>query len=165
MRRTVRVTSATLPEERLGRAIAQLPPSARRALAEVADREDLPLVAGSWEDGSGGCLVANVLRAAPRAGLADDRTLDLRVLDLLPELSSRDLNLLIVAWDEASEQELGRRGTTLSTRRAADAEGRVGDPALRRLLRGALARAGVASPGADLVPGPSPATAGAASPA
>lgn len=156
MRRTVRATSATLPEQRLGRAIAQLPPVARRALAEVADREDLPLVSGSWEDGSGGCLVANVVRAhEPRGVAADERTLDLRVLDLLPELSSRDLNILIVAWDEA-----------------ADADGRDTDPALRRLLRGALARAGVPAPGSDPRPGrragpdPAvPATAAAASPA
>jgi len=145
MRRTVRVVSATAPEERLGRAVAQLPPSAQRALAEVAAREDLPLVAGSWEDGAGGCLVANVLRTSASAAVADDRTLDLRVLDLLPELSSRDLNTLIVAWDEAAEQELDRWGRT---RRAAVLDASAIDLVLRRLLRAALARAGVPS-GAD----------------
>ena len=124
MRKTVRVFSSAGPEERLAGAIASLPPSARRALAEVADREDLPLVAGSWGTDSGGCLVANVVRAAGAVD-AENSTLDLRVLELFPELSSRDLNHLIVAWDEAADQE-----------------GRNGDPALRRLLRGALARAG-----------------------
>lgn len=127
MRKTVRLFSEVGPEERLGRAIALAPPSAQRALAGVADREDLPLVSGSWESGGGGCLVANVVRTMSST---DDgsagATLDLRVLDLLPELSSRDLNRLIVAWDEAAEQE-----------------GRRSDAALRRLLRGALAWAGV----------------------
>jgi hypothetical protein len=131
MRKTVRLHATTGPEERLAAAIATLPGPAQRALVQIADREDLPLVAGSWEDDGGGCLVANVVRALDadwtrRPGDAA-RTFDLRVLDLLPELSSRDLNLLIVAWDEAAAQE-----------------GRDGDPALRRLLRGALARAGVA---------------------
>lgn len=126
MRKTARLFSQIGPEERLAQAIAGLPPSARRALSDVADREDLPLVAGSWATDDAGCLVANVVRLAGANAAADDRTLDLRVLDLFPQMSSRDLNRLIVAWDEAALQE-----------------GREGDPALRRLLRGALARAGV----------------------
>ncbi len=129
MRKTVRLFSEMGPEERLGRAIAGLPGSAQRALAAVADREDLPLVAGSWATDDGGCLVANVVATVAPGQDAGDRTLDLRVLDLFPELSSRDLNVLIVAWDEAAAQE-----------------GRSGDGALRRLLRGGLARAGVAVP-------------------
>lgn len=122
MRRTVRRDPA--PEVRLGRAIAALPPSARSALAVVADRDDLPLVAGSWEQDAGGCLVANVVRslAVDPLQASAEQTLDLRVLALLPELSSRDLNRLVVAWDEA-----------------AAAQGRADDPALRRLLRGGLA--------------------------
>lgn len=130
-----RSSGPVTPEQRLGAAIAALPGSARHALAEVAAREDLPLVAGSWQDGSGGCLVANVVRSLARgadgaAGLApvadeQEQTLDLRILALLPELSSRDLNRLIVVWDEA----------------AADA-GAASDAALRRLLRAALAAAG-----------------------
>ena len=126
MRKTVRVFTQIGPEERLARAISTLPRSAQVALLNVADREDLPLVAGTWSDDGAGCLVANVVRTT--ADRADDRelTLDLRVLELFPELSSRDLNRLIVAWDEAAMQE-----------------GRNGDAALRRLLRGALARAGV----------------------
>ena len=127
MRKTVRLFSQVGPEERVAQAIAELPPSAQRALADVADREDLPLVAGSWASDDAGCLVANVVRAAGTGAGSEDQTLDLRVLDLFPEMSSRDLNRLIVAWDEAALQE-----------------GRDGDPALRRLLRGALARAGVA---------------------
>lgn len=126
MRKTVRVFSEVGPEERLGRAIALAPPSAQRALAGVAEREDLPLVSGSWESDGGGCLVANVVRTMSTSEGPAGATLDLRVLDLLPELSSRDLNRLIVAWDEAAEQE-----------------GRRSDVALRRLLRGALAWAGV----------------------
>jgi len=144
MRRVVRVFSEVGPEQRVGEAIAQLPPAARRALAQVADAEDLPLVAGSWEDGAGGCLVANVLRlsageasgnqiaVAGRPGASLAATLDVRMLEAFPELSSRDLNRLIVAWDEAAMQE-----------------GRSGDPALRRLLRGALARAGAPASGAS----------------
>jgi hypothetical protein len=134
MRKMVRLFSEIGPEERLGRAVAALPPSAQHALAAVADREDLPLVAGSWNTADGGCLVANVVSVIDDA--EDDRTLDLRVLELLPELSSRELNHLIVAWDEAAAQE-----------------GRSSDAALRRLLRGALAWAGVAT-------ATSPATAG-----
>ena len=126
MRKTVRLFSQIGPEERLAEAITPLPPAAKRALSEVADREDLPLVAGSWDSDGAGCLVANVVRTADAGAAADDRTLDLRVLDLFPEMSSRDLNRLIVAWDEAALQE-----------------GRNSDPSLRRLLRGALARAGV----------------------
>jgi hypothetical protein len=122
MRATVRRLSQVGPEERLATAIRDLPPSARRALCDVADREDLPLVAGDWGGDGGGCLVANVVTAF--AGPDDrDLTLDLRVLELFPELTSRDLNHLIVAWDEAAAEE-----------------GRDGDAALRRLLRGALAR-------------------------
>lgn len=131
MRRTVRRLSQVAPEEQLAQAIRALPPSARRALRDLADRNDLPLVAGAWNSDGGGCLVANVVQAYAEP---DDRdlTLDLRVLELFPELSSRDLNQLIVAWDEA-----------------ALAEGRGGDPALRRLLRGALVRAGEEPPAAD----------------
>jgi len=121
MRKTVRLMSQVGPEERLGRAIAELPPSAQQALVHVAGREDLPLVSGSWQDGGGGCLVANVVRAYD-TDTASTLTLDIRVLELLPELSSRDLNTLIVAWDEAADQE-----------------GRSSDAALRRLLHGALA--------------------------
>lgn len=131
MRKTTRLFSQVGPEERVAQAIAELPPSAQRALADVADREDMPLVAGSWANDDAGCLVANVVRMAGADAGRKDRTLDLRVLDLFPEMSSRDLNRLIVAWDEAALQE-----------------GRNGDPALRRLLRGALARAGVAGAGA-----------------
>lgn len=132
MRKAVRLHASVGPEERLATAIADLPPGAQRALVQIADREDLPLVAGHWQAGDGGCLVANVVRALGEdrpAGSAHELadTVDLRLLDLLPEMSSRDLNHLIVAWDEAAAQE-----------------GRSGDPALRRLLRGALVRAGVA---------------------
>lgn len=126
MRRTARRLTQIGPEERVAEAIGQLPRSAQRALADVAEREDIPLVAGVWGDDDGGCLVANVVRAAGVDDAAADTTLDIRVLELFPEMSSRDLNRLIVAWDEAALQE-----------------GRSGDPALRRLLRGALARAGV----------------------
>lgn len=127
MRKTVRLMAGAGPEERLAKAITQLPAGAQRALAAVAEREDLPLVAGTWASDAGGCLVANVV--ATMAG--DDQTdvtLDLRVLELLPELSSRDLNRIIVAWDEAAAQE-----------------GRSHDAALRRLLRNALALAGVSA--------------------
>jgi hypothetical protein len=133
MRKTVRLFSQVGPEERLARAISELPPAARHALRDVAEREDLPLTAGDWSDDGGGCLVANVVQAFGAAEEDEQRTLDVRVLDLFPELSSRDLNHLIVAWDEAAAQE-----------------GRAGDPALRRLLRGALARAGEQLPG-DIV--------------
>ena len=129
MRKTVRLFSEVGPEERLAAAVATLPPAAQRALADVARREDLPLVAGSWSTDDGGCLVANVVHtlASVEQPADADLTLDMRVLRLFPELSSRDLNRLIVAWDEAALQE-----------------GRNGDGALRRLLCGALARAGVA---------------------
>ena len=63
MRKTVRLFSEIGPEERLAAAISELPGSAQQALSEVADREDLPLVAGSWADDDAGCLVANVVRA------------------------------------------------------------------------------------------------------
>ena len=128
MRKTVRLFSEVGPEERLAAAVQTLPPAAQRALADVAQREDLPLVAGSWSTDDGGCLVANVVTTMASVEQPSDteQTLDIRVLRLFPELSSRDLNRLIVAWDEAALQE-----------------GRNGDGALRRLLRGALARAGV----------------------
>lgn len=140
MRRTTRRLSQIGPEERVADAISHLPPSARRALTEVADREDLPLVAGSWASDGGGCLVANVVSVAGLQPDAADTTLDIRVLELFPEMSSRELNRLIVAWDEAALQE-----------------GRSGDAALRRLLRGALARAGVRGE-SQLTPGDMPAT-------
>lgn len=129
MRKTVRLFSEQAPQDRLAEAIASLPRSMQLALADVAGHTDLPLVAGSWQDSGSGCLVANVVAlnaAAPEAGDDADTTLDLRILELLPELSSRDLNHLIVAWDTAAEQD-----------------GAVGDAELRGLLRGALARAGV----------------------
>lgn len=123
MRRSVRVLSELAAEERLGRAIWTLPVQARQALAEVVDREDLPLVAGTWQTESGGCLVANVVsaRCAGTGPASPHTTLDVRVLELIPELSSRDLNRLVVAWDEAASQQ-----------------GRASDAVLRRLLRGAL---------------------------
>lgn len=124
MRKTVRVFAAVGPAERLGRAIAAMPAPVQRTLAEVALRTDLPLVSGSWEDDSGGCLVANAVACA---GYADDRrTLDLRMLDAFPQMSSRDLNTLIVAWDEAAAQA-----------------GVADEAALRTLLRQGLAWAGV----------------------
>ena len=133
MRKTVRALSEQGPQERLARAIAVLPAPAQRALCTVAAREDLPLVAGTWTSGDGGCLVANVVTAlsagAPPTAEEEPVTLDLRILDLIPELGSRDLNHLIVAWDEAAMQK-----------------GRVDDAALRGLLRTALHRAGVADP-------------------
>lgn len=128
MRRSVRAHSSVNVGERLARAIGQLPPRAQQALADVADREDLPLVAGAWQRDTGGCLVANVVGMLGAEVPAEQQTLDLRVLDLIPELSSRDLNRLIVAWDEAALQVT---------------PGRADDAGLRRLLRTALARAGV----------------------
>lgn len=132
MRRSVRAHSSVNTAERLARAIAQLPPRAQQALIQVAEREDLPLVAGAWHRDTGGCLVANVVGTLgvptrQPGTAAEEQTLDLRVLDLIPELSSRDLNRLIVAWDEAALQEA-----------------RADDAGLRRLLRTALARAGAA---------------------
>jgi hypothetical protein len=126
MRKTVRLFSTVGPAERLGTAIASLPDPVQRALAETAERTDLPLVAGSWSDDDAGCLVANVVRSAPPSHGSADRTLDLRMLDAFPQMSSRDLNLLIVAWDEAAAQ-------------AAAAT----DDDLRSLLRSGLAWAGV----------------------
>jgi hypothetical protein len=123
MRRLVRATSASDPRERLARAVQRLPEPVRVALRDVARRDDLPLVAGTWRDAEGGCLVANVVRALG-ADSESQTTLDLRILELVPELSSRDLNRLIVAWDEAAEAS-----------RARD------DRALRRLLHEALDRA------------------------
>ena len=135
MRRTVRVFAAVGPAERLGTAIASLPAPVRRTLAQVAQRADLRLVAGSWEDGGGGCLVANAVAcvALPNDPLAPDpRTLDLRMLDAFPQMSSRDLNTLIVAWDEATAQA-----------RATD------DSAMRALLRRGLTWAGEPLPSPD----------------
>jgi hypothetical protein len=127
MRKTVRVFAAVGPAERLGRAIAAMPGGVQRTLAEVALRTDLSLVSGSWEDGSGGCLVANAVACI---GHSDDRrTLDLRMLDAFPQMSSRDLNTLIVAWDEAAAQ--------------ADV---VDDPGLRALLHAGLLWADVPVP-------------------
>lgn len=130
MRKTVRLFSEQGPQERLAEAVAALPRSAQLALAGVAERTDLPLVAGAWNDGGSGCLVANVV-AIRTGGATDasDTTLDLRILDLMPELSSRDLNRLIVAWDTAADQD-----------------GAADDGQLRDLLRGALDKAGVQLP-------------------
>lgn len=129
MRRSVRAHSHLDARARLGRAVAQLPPAAQDALATVAARRDLPLMAGAWTSDAGGCLVANVVATfgPDRAG-SGHQTLDLRVLELIPELGSRDLNRLIVAWDDAALQE-----------------SRVDDAGLRRLLCDALERAGVPS--------------------
>lgn len=127
MGKRVRPYTTISAEERLGRVVDGLPQPAQRALAVVAAREDLPLVAGTWNDGEAGCLVANVVATiAADADPGEHRTLDVRILELIPELSSRDFNRLVVAWDEAA---LADGGST-------DAE-------LRRLLRGALAWAGV----------------------
>jgi hypothetical protein len=136
MRKTVRLFSAVGPAERLGRAIVDLPPSVQRTLADVADRSDLPLVAGSWRDDDAGCLVANAVAclATPAEdvdsgdtdGSTPQRTLDLRMLDAFPQMSSRDLNLLICAWDEAAAQA-----------------GATDDDDLRALLRSGLAWAAV----------------------
>jgi hypothetical protein len=141
MRKTVRIMSAVGPTERLGRAIEGLPPQVQRVLGDVAGRADLPLASGSWEDDDGGCLVANAVACVARAtpGRADDeRTLDLRMLDAFPAMSSRDLNALIVAWDEAAAQDAA-----------------TGDAELRRLLVAALRWAGVAvaDPAGDDRPG------------
>ncbi|HSK95877.1 MAG TPA: hypothetical protein VK891_04590, partial [Euzebyales bacterium] len=102
MRRTVRLFAAVGPVERLGRAIADMPTSVQRTLAQVACRTDLSLASGSWQDDSGGCLVANAVACV--GDPTDRRTLDLRMLDAFPQMSSRDLNHLIVAWDEAAAQ-------------------------------------------------------------
>jgi hypothetical protein len=136
MRKTVRLFSAVGPAERLGRAIAALPTGVQRTLVEVADREDLSLTAGSWQGDDSGCLVANAVACVGGAdvggqgrspdGARGVRTLDLRMLDAFPQLSSRDMNLLIVAWDEAAAQ------VTATT-----------DGELRALLRAGLAWAGV----------------------
>ena len=115
-----RPPTSIAPTARLARAVVRLPARAVGALEEVASREDVPLVAGSWQDGPAGCLVANVL--AVTASEEDERTLDLRILEAVPELSSRDLNRLVVAWDEAAAE----------ARAETDAE-------LRTLLRDALA--------------------------
>ena len=133
MRRSVRALSDTSPSQRLAATIAELPPVVGTHLVAVASRTDLPLAAGSWRDGDSGCLVANVVATvtgpqadAPRSEVdADGRTLDLQVLDAVPQMSSRDLNALVVAWDEA-----------------ADAARATDDAALRELLRAALVRAG-----------------------
>jgi hypothetical protein len=124
MRKTVRLFAAVGPAERLGRAIAGVPGAVQRTLAEVATRQDLPLASGSWQDGDGGCLVANAVVCV--GGSDEERTLDLRMLDAFPEMSSRDLNTLIVTWDEAAAQA-----------------GATDDPELRALLRQGLAWAGV----------------------
>ncbi len=134
MGKRFRPYTETSAEERLGRAVARLPGPARSALAHVADRLDLPLVAGTWTDDAGGCLVANVVATMTDATAAEEQTLDLRVLELIPELSSRDFNRLVVAWDEAALQDGGET----------DAE-------LRGLLRRALAWADANS---DAVPQP-----------
>lgn len=127
MRRTVRAHSSVDARARLARAVAQLPLPAQEALVTVAGRRDLPLVAGAWSRDAGGCLVANVVAAlGPGREIGGHLTLDLRVLELIPELGSRDLNRLIVAWDDAALQI-----------------GREDDAALRGLLAEALDSAGV----------------------
>ncbi len=119
-----RPQTSIAPVDRLAGALATLPARALEALADVATRTDLPLVAGSWGEGNGGCLVANVVATQGAAVAAS--SLDVRLLELFPELSSRDLNRLIVAWDEAAAE--------------ADADT---DADLRSLLTSALAVAGV----------------------
>jgi len=147
MRKTVRLFSAVGPAERLGRAIVDLPADVQDTLVEVADRTDLSLVAGSWRDDEAGCLVANAVACvAPQVGGADhdavdgcaqERTLDLRMLDAFPRMSSRDLNLLICAWDEAAAQA-----------------GATSDGELRWLLRSGLAWAGIRCDDHAAVPPP-----------
>ena len=139
MRKTVRLFSAVGPTERLGRAIASLPPGVRATLATVAARGDLPLVAGSWHGDDSGCLVANAVACAADDVDETERTLDLQMLDAFPEMSSRDLNSLIVAWDEAAAQA------------AAEDDGD-----LRALLRGALRWAGIAADVEDRLAAPLP---------
>lgn len=118
-----RPQTSIAPVDRLAGALATLPERARAALADVAARTDLPLTAGSWSEDGAGCLVANVVAAHGAAAGAS--SLDVRLLELFPELSSRDLNRLIVAWDEAAAE--------------ADAEA---DGDLRSLLANALAAVG-----------------------
>lgn len=129
MRRTVRLFSAVGPAERLGRSVADLPAEVQRTLLDVADRTDLSLVAGSWRDDDAGCLVANAVAcvsAGSTGGATAERTLDLRMLDAFPQMSSRDLNLMICAWDEAAAQA-----------------GATSDTELRALLRSGLEWAGL----------------------
>lgn len=147
MRRTVRVFAAVGPAQRLGTAIASMPAPVRHTLADVADRADLRLTAGSWEDGRGGCLVANAVACVDAAGDGPGDhpgTLDLRMLDAFPQMSSRDLNTLIVAWDEATAQA-----------------GATDDASMRALLHKGLAWAGVPLP-EPAAPAPSGDDAGAA---
>jgi hypothetical protein len=133
MRRTVRLFAAVGPADRLGRAIAAMPGPVQRTLAEVACRTDLQLASGSWQEDGGGCLVTNAVACVGDPN--DRRTLDLRMLDAFPQMSSRDLNHLIVAWDEAAAQ--------------ADV---VDDVGLRVLLHRGLAWAGVAVPAGTGLP-------------
>ncbi len=118
-----RPQTSIAPVDRLAGALATLPDRAREALVDVASRTDLPLAAGSWGEDGAGCLVANVV--ATHGAAAGASSLDVRLLELFPELSSRDLNRLVVAWDEAAAE--------------ADAET---DGDLRSLLTSALAVAG-----------------------
>lgn len=128
MRRTVRIFATVGPVERLGTAIAAMPGPVQRTLAEVAGRTELRLVSGSWHDDAGGCLVANAIACV--GDPEDPRTLDLQMLEAFPQMSSRDLNSLIVAWDEATVQagvaddagmrDLLRRGLTLAGVRLAE---------------------------------------------
>lgn len=145
MRRTVRVFAAVGPTERLGTAIAAMPVPVRDVLAAVAARDDLALAAGTWGDDGSGCLVANAVacvalahRLAGHDDPTDTRTLDVRMLDAFPQMSSRDLNTLIVAWDEATTQAAA-----------------TDDPAMRALLRKGLAWAGVPVTADTAVPAPS----------
>lgn len=136
MRKTSRVFAAIGPAERLGTAIGSMPPAVVDVLVEVATRTGLRLAAGTWGDDSAGCLVANAVACA--AGVerhrdngkdgatGDERTLDLRMLDAFPQMSSRDLNTLIVAWDDATAQAAA-----------------TDDADMRALLRRALTWAGV----------------------
>lgn len=135
MRKTSRVFAAVGPAERLGTAIRAMPPAVVDVLAAVAARTDLPLASGTWGDDAAGCLVANAVACAAgvEQGRRDgevradgERTLDLRMLDAFPQMSSRDLNTLIVAWDEATVQAAA-----------------TDDRQMRGLLRRALAWTGV----------------------
>lgn len=140
MRRTVRVFAAVGPAERLGAAISAMPSAVVGVLVDVAARTDLPLAAGTWGDDDAGCLVANAVACVARAGQGhdgDERTLDLRMLDAFPQMSSRDLNSLIVAWDEASAQAAA-----------------TDDAAMRALLLQGLAWAGVTVPDTTGAPQP-----------